>query len=76
MSAPEEVDAFLSGFQVVIQPGDSLPDVLSDAIIVFWVLMNHHELAPFSLDVLLLLHSFHCFHLEGAVDAPELFVQA
>ena len=52
-SVLQETDAALPDFQVVIRPFDPIPDVFSDAIIIFWVVLNLYQLALFPLDVLL-----------------------
>ena len=53
------IDAFLSGFQVVIIPFDFLPNGFSNAIIFpFWIVSDFFELTLSLLDALLLLTFF------------------
>ena len=49
----KEIDAFLFGFQVVIQVGNSLLDVFSHAIIVVHDISDFRKFVLFSFDVLL-----------------------
>ena len=40
----KKINAFLPDFQLVIQPFDPIPDVFSNAIIIFWVVVDFGRL--------------------------------